>query len=111
MVVVVGARLAVIKMWWRDPFGGAVEQLSRCLALLQQLVMRPAGKGQVVDVGAPTGGEFSTWCTSHRYPGTVQPGLCAATIAGMQHNPLPWTGDAGLAQIQRHLVCLSNTAR
>ncbi len=87
MVKSVGPGLAVVEMWWRDPFGGCVFAFSGGPAALGQWVMAAAGKGEVVDVGDAAlrvGGDMMHLTV---IAGHIAARVRAATILGVQHVP------------------------
>ena len=51
MVVGVGAGLAVVEVWWGDPFGVAVLVFAGGPALFGEWVVAAAAECQIVDVG------------------------------------------------------------
>ena len=89
MVEGVGARLAVIEVWWGDPFGGAVGELAGSPAAgFDQRMMLAAGKRQVIDIACPALGEFGDVVHLREVAGHVAAGMRTATILGVQNNSL-----------------------
>ena len=83
MVEAVGSWLAVVQMWWWDPFGVAVGAFSGDPALLEQCVIRCASQGQLVHVGAMGGRPLIDVVDFGPIPGHIAAGARAAAVLGV----------------------------
>ena len=90
MVVGVGAGLAVVEVWWGDPFGVAVGVFVGGPALFGEFVVGATGKAEVVDIGDRVGGVRVVVVDFAEIAGHGAAGEGAATILGVQHNSLSW---------------------
>src|SRR5437588_9440069 len=94
VVVGVGCGLAVVQMWWWDPFGVAVVVFAGGPVLFGQWVMTAAGQGEVVDVGGVAVGVGVGVVDFAVIAGHLAVGEGAAAVFGVQHDSLGWGGQA-----------------
>ena len=83
MVEGVGAGLAVVELRRWNPFGAPVGRFAGDPALFGQSVVGFAGKGQIVDVGAPAGGPLGDVVDFALVAGRITTGGAAATVFGV----------------------------
>jgi len=82
--------VAVVKVWWWDPFGVAVFAFSgHPAAGFDQGVVGSAGQGQRVDIGAMRSRPFLDMVDFTPIAGHVTTRSGAAAVLGVQHNSLP----------------------
>jgi hypothetical protein len=80
--------LAVVEVWWWDPFGVAVRVFAAGPAVVGELVIRIAGQREVVDIGDRVGGVGVIVVDLAEIAGHGAAGEGAAAVSGVQHNSL-----------------------
>src|ERR1700733_8974197 len=80
--------LAVVEVWWWDPFGVAVTVFAGGPALFGELVVGAASESQVVDVGDGVGGVAVAVVGFAQVAGHGAAGEGAAAVFGVQHDSL-----------------------
>ena len=106
MVIFVDARLPVVEVGWRDPFGFAAGVFAGDPAAgFDQGVIVAASQRQCVDLGAIGGGPVLNVVDLALLRGCVAAGAGAATVLCVQHDSLPRRGQA-LRVIQRERLAV-----
>jgi hypothetical protein len=82
------SRLAVVEMWWWDPFGDAVSAGAGGPALFGEFVVGAAGQGEVVDVGDVGFGPSGDVVDLGEVAGHVAAWGCAAAVFGVEDEAL-----------------------
>lgn len=101
MVKVVGARAAV-PLRWRDPRRASICEFLCPPTIFDQFVMRPAGEGEVVDIGQAARRPLVEMMHLAPIAGCVAAGVGAAPVFRVEHHALVRRRDAAApAEIQR----------
>jgi hypothetical protein len=80
--------LAVVEVWWGDPFGLAVAVFAGGPALFGEFVVGAAGQGEVVDIGDRVGGVAVAVVGLAQVARHAAAGKRTTAIPGVQHNSL-----------------------
>src|ERR1700742_2930499 len=97
----VGPRLSAIKMRRRNPFGVPAGPFAGGPALVQKSVVRSAGKGELVDVGAARRCPIFDVMDLAKVARHIAAGCRAAAVLRVEDDPLPGRGEPfGVVQRQ-----------
>src|SRR5581483_9153704 len=93
MPVAIGPRLSEVEVRWRYPLGDALGVLSSLPSLVEQPMVGATHEGQGIDVGSAVYRPFVDMVGLGEITGDGASGPRAATVLGVQHNPLGRAGD------------------
>ncbi len=85
--------MSVVEVRRWEPFGIAVSVLAGAPALLEQFVIRAAGQGELVDIGAPADGPCGDMMHLALIARHVTARAGATAIFGVKNDPLPRCGQ------------------